>query len=40
MELMDVFNKYDTSINAQCIRNERMFEDICKEREIKFEPKE
>ena len=36
MELMDVFQKYDVAIDAQCKRNERMYEEICKERDIPF----
>jgi len=40
MELMDVFQKYDVSIDGQCKRNERMYEEICKERGITFKPNE
>jgi len=40
MELMDVFQKYDLAIDAQCKRNERMFEEICKERNIPFKANE
>ena len=36
MELMDVFQKVDVSIDGQCKRNERMYEEICKERGIPF----
>ena len=36
MELMDVFQKYDVAIDTQCKRNERMYEEICKERNMPF----
>lgn len=40
MELMDVFQKYDVAIDAQCKRNERMYEEICKERGLPFKADE
>lgn len=31
MELMDIFSKYDSQIDASCKRNEKMYFYICKE---------
>jgi len=36
MELMDIFQKYDVSIDGQCKRNERMYEEIMKEKGLPF----
>ena len=31
MELMGIFQKYDTMLDASCKRNEKMYTDMCKE---------
>ena len=31
MELMDIFAKYDTLLDASCKRNEKMYVEVCKE---------
>ena len=32
MEMLDVFAKYDLTVDASCKRNEKMYYDICKEK--------
>jgi len=32
MELMDTFAKYDMIVDGSCKRNEKMYHDICKEK--------
>jgi hypothetical protein len=31
MELMDIFSKVDTLLEASCRKNEKMYTDMCKE---------